>query len=106
MSDGSPKKPCPICGQPPEPRFKPFCSDRCRMRDLAHWVGGDEPYVIPGPSMVPEGVELGEEERALLEEVMAESGVGPDPDAGSDTGNVIHADFRARKRLDGGSDDG
>ena len=89
-------KPCPICGEPAATRYKPFCSDRCRMRDLAHWVGGDEPYVIPGPPMAPVGVELGEEEQTLLEEIMAEAGI--------DTGNVIHADFRNKWRRDDDSD--
>ena len=41
-------EPCPICNQPSQAAFKPFCSKRCKMRDLAHWLGGDEPYVIPG----------------------------------------------------------
>jgi len=40
---------CPICkkethwqGNP----FRPFCSARCRLIDLASWLGGD--YAIPG----------------------------------------------------------
>ncbi|MBT6205272.1 MAG: DNA gyrase inhibitor YacG [Rhodospirillaceae bacterium] len=94
MSQDPPKTiPCPICGNRAEKRYKPFCSDRCRMRDLAHWIGADEPYVIPGPSLVPEGIELGEEERALLAEAMAESRLAGD--------NVIRADFRTGKILDG-----
>lgn len=39
-------KPCPICGKPPEPRFKPFCSSRCADIDLGRWLKGS--YVIPG----------------------------------------------------------
>ncbi len=41
---------CPICGKPvpprPENRSFPFCSDRCRLVDLAKWLG--EEYRIPG----------------------------------------------------------
>lgn len=39
-------KPCPICGKPAEPRFKPFCSTRCADIDLGRWLKGS--YVIPG----------------------------------------------------------
>ena len=38
--------PCPICKkkvQPDDP-FTPFCSDRCRILDLANWA--TEKYVI------------------------------------------------------------
>ena len=37
---------CPICGKPPEPKYRPFCSPRCANLDLARWLRGD--YVIPG----------------------------------------------------------
>ena len=30
----------------PENRFRPFCSERCRMVDLGSWAG--ESYRIPG----------------------------------------------------------
>jgi endogenous inhibitor of DNA gyrase (YacG/DUF329 family) len=36
---------CPICGRPVEPRFRPFCSARCRDQDLLNWLGGR--YAIP-----------------------------------------------------------
>ncbi len=40
---------CPICGKPAPPRSEnrsfPFCSDRCRLVDLAKWLG--EEYRIP-----------------------------------------------------------
>ena len=39
-------KPCPICGKPPDTRFKPFCSSRCADIDLGRWLKGS--YVIPG----------------------------------------------------------
>lgn len=38
---------CPICQDPPDPKYRPFCSRRCADVDLAHWLRGD--YVIPGP---------------------------------------------------------
>jgi len=31
---------CPICGQPPMEKFKPFCSARCADVDLHRWLGG------------------------------------------------------------------
>jgi endogenous inhibitor of DNA gyrase (YacG/DUF329 family) len=36
---------------PPRPgnRSAPFCSDRCRLVDLAKWLG--EEYRIPGPRL-------------------------------------------------------
>jgi len=41
---------CAICGKPVAPRREnrsfPFCSDRCRLVDLAKWLG--EAYRIPG----------------------------------------------------------
>lgn len=36
---------CPMCGKPSEPRFRPFCSARCRDQDLLNWLGGR--YAIP-----------------------------------------------------------
>ena len=36
-------------------RWRPFCSERCRLVDLSHWLGGE--YVIPGPDPAPEHVE-------------------------------------------------
>lgn len=36
---------CPVCGQPVEGRFRPFCSARCRDRDLVNWLDGR--YAIP-----------------------------------------------------------
>ena len=37
--------PCPICGKPAEPRYRPFCSRRCADVDLARWL--NESYRIP-----------------------------------------------------------
>lgn len=41
---------CPLCRQPsrysPENRYRPFCSERCRMIDLGAWAS--DAYVVPG----------------------------------------------------------
>jgi hypothetical protein len=37
---------CSICGKPADPKFKPFCSERCRQVDLNRWLSGT--YRIPG----------------------------------------------------------
>ncbi len=31
---------CPLCGRPPEERYRPFCSKRCADIDLGRWLGG------------------------------------------------------------------
>jgi len=40
---------CPTCGTPvpwtEESRFRPFCSERCRLIDLGAWV--TESYRVP-----------------------------------------------------------
>jgi len=36
---------CPICGEPGEPKFRPFCSRRCADLDLAKWLNGT--YAVP-----------------------------------------------------------
>jgi endogenous inhibitor of DNA gyrase (YacG/DUF329 family) len=42
---------CPQCGAPvawtPASRFRPFCSERCRMIDLGAWAS--EAYRVPLP---------------------------------------------------------
>ncbi|QJD29923.1 DNA gyrase inhibitor YacG [Methylococcus geothermalis] len=44
---------CPHCGKPvpwtEAQKFKPFCSDRCRLIDLGSWANED--YAIPGESV-------------------------------------------------------
>ncbi|HLZ64621.1 MAG TPA: DNA gyrase inhibitor YacG [Aliidongia sp.] len=40
-------KPCPICGEPSDVLFKPFCSKRCAHIDLHRWFG--ETYRIETP---------------------------------------------------------
>jgi endogenous inhibitor of DNA gyrase (YacG/DUF329 family) len=44
------KSKCPICHKPiklKDPEF-PFCSERCRVIDLANWADGK--YVISSPA--------------------------------------------------------
>jgi uncharacterized protein len=46
---GADTLPCPICKKPvsfDDPN-SPFCSERCRIMDLANWA--TEKYVIPTP---------------------------------------------------------
>lgn len=40
-----PTRPCPMCGKPSSRDNYPFCSDRCRDRDLHRWLSGS--YAIP-----------------------------------------------------------
>jgi len=40
---------CVYCRQHvAEDRFKPFCSERCKMADLGRWLTGA--YQVPGPA--------------------------------------------------------
>jgi endogenous inhibitor of DNA gyrase (YacG/DUF329 family) len=39
------QRPCPICGKPPMPLYRPFCSARCAQIDLGRWLKGN--YRIP-----------------------------------------------------------
>ncbi len=48
-------KPCPICKKPASEEFAPFCSARCRDRDLANWF--NDGYALPGPPAAPEDLE-------------------------------------------------
>lgn len=48
-------KPCPICRKPRSDAHAPFCSPRCRDRDLAQWFG--DGYAVPGRPALPEEVE-------------------------------------------------
>ena len=56
----STKVPCPNCGAPvpwaDASRWRPFCSERCKMVDLGEWF--EESRRIPGePAFVPDGNE-------------------------------------------------
>jgi endogenous inhibitor of DNA gyrase (YacG/DUF329 family) len=39
---------CPVCKQPVEAgsKYRPFCSERCKLIDLGRWLNGS--YAIPG----------------------------------------------------------
>ena len=38
---------CVFCRrQPADPRWRPFCSERCKLLDLGRWVDGN--YRVPG----------------------------------------------------------
>ncbi|WP_159978134.1 MULTISPECIES: DNA gyrase inhibitor YacG [unclassified Novosphingobium] len=37
---------CPICGKPRQAEHTPFCSKRCRDRDLLQWL--QDGYALPG----------------------------------------------------------
>ena len=43
---GQSRRRCPICRQPAQQRYRPFCSQRCADVDLGRWIGGD--YRVPG----------------------------------------------------------
>jgi len=40
---------CPLCGQAAQARYRPFCGQGCRDRDLLNWLG--DAYRVPaGPA--------------------------------------------------------
>ncbi|ALE15827.1 hypothetical protein AMC99_00517 [Altererythrobacter epoxidivorans] len=47
-------KNCPICKKPRAEEFTPFCSSRCRDRDLAQWFG--DGYAVPGRPASPDEI--------------------------------------------------
>ncbi len=47
-----PRRKCPVCGKPRSEEHTPFCSTRCRDRDLVRWL--DDGYAIPGPPADPD----------------------------------------------------
>ena len=44
---------------PVDPRWRPFCSERCRNLDLARWVDGT--YRIPGEPVTTQDPEIDEQ---------------------------------------------
>ena len=52
MAERTVKVPCPTCRQPalfaPANPWRPFCSERCRNRDLGAWA--NEEYRVPDPA--------------------------------------------------------
>ena len=51
---------CPTCGAPvewtPESKFRPFCSDRCKLIDLGAWLKGWPPEQAHSLALVLLGV--------------------------------------------------
>ena len=47
-------RPCPICKKPRSEQYAPFCSSRCRDRDLSQWFG--DGYAVPGRPALPEEI--------------------------------------------------
>lgn len=43
---------CPICRKPRVEEHAPFCSARCKDRDLVRWL--DDGYALPGPKVEPD----------------------------------------------------
>lgn len=46
MQPENPKRSCPICKEPEDKKYHPFCSKRCADIDLGRWL--NESYVIEG----------------------------------------------------------
>ncbi|MCP5395802.1 MAG: DNA gyrase inhibitor YacG [Sphingomonadaceae bacterium] len=49
------QRPCPICKKPRSEEFSPFCSARCRDKDLSQWF--NEGYAVPGEPALPSEVD-------------------------------------------------
>jgi len=60
MSNAAVQK-CPICNKPRSAEHTPFCSLRCRDRDLVQWL--DDGYALPGPAL-PRSVRPDEDDEA------------------------------------------
>jgi endogenous inhibitor of DNA gyrase (YacG/DUF329 family) len=46
---------CVYCRQQPvDPRWRPFCSERCHLLDLSHWLDGDYRVEAPADGTPPE----------------------------------------------------
>ena len=43
---------CPLCGKLRHPEHAPFCSTRCKDRDLMRWL--EDGYALPGPPALDE----------------------------------------------------
>jgi endogenous inhibitor of DNA gyrase (YacG/DUF329 family) len=50
----SPSRPCPICRKPRSAEHAPFCSARCKDRDLVRWFS--DGYAVAGEPADPESV--------------------------------------------------
>jgi endogenous inhibitor of DNA gyrase (YacG/DUF329 family) len=54
MSTQPSTRKCPICRKPRSTEFAPFCSIRCRDRDLVQWFS--DGYTVPGEPVAPEDI--------------------------------------------------
>ncbi len=45
-------RPCPICKRTNNTEYAPFCSSRCRDRDLNRWFS--DGYSVPGRPVSPD----------------------------------------------------
>ena len=52
---------CPICRKPRSEVHSPFCSARCKDRDLVRWFS--DSYAVPGPPADPDDTDHTLEER-------------------------------------------
>jgi endogenous inhibitor of DNA gyrase (YacG/DUF329 family) len=54
-----PTFPCPTCQRPVEwtdaAKWRPFCSERCRLIDLGDWI--NEQHTIPGEPISPDALD-------------------------------------------------
>jgi uncharacterized protein len=54
-----PEAPCAYCRRHPAvPDWRPFCSERCKLADLGHWLAGEyrvagDPPPEPDPEASP-----------------------------------------------------
>jgi endogenous inhibitor of DNA gyrase (YacG/DUF329 family) len=63
MSEVVKRARCPICNGEPNSEsypFRPFCSKRCKLLDLARWLSED--YRVPGEPMGDGGAQREDEE--------------------------------------------
>ncbi len=66
-----PKVKCPNCGKKTEytgNKFRPFCSERCKLLDFGAWADGE--FALPAESSA-----LTEEEIDQIEQALAKKGV-------------------------------
>jgi uncharacterized protein len=55
---------CPLCRKPVQEKYKPFCSQGCKDRDLLNWLG--EAYALPAKPQDDEadsGLDIGGDPR-------------------------------------------
>jgi len=54
---------CAYCGrQPVDPRWRPFCSERCKMADLGRWLNGSYRIPVKPDEAVPDEVQVPDED--------------------------------------------